>query len=312
METAAAPVPEPLVSVVIPTHNRAELVVRAIRSVLGQTYRNLECIVVDDASTDNTADAVRAIQDPRLIYLRHEQSKHASATRNTGIAAAKGEFIAFLDDDDEWLAEKLQAQISVFSTESSEVGMVYCWADYYDLEKCVYQRHPTLRGNIFPFVLDEQRIGNCSTLLLRESIVRQIGGFDEALPRGNDGDFIRRVSLKCMVEVVCRVLVKVHVDHGFSRITSRDAASIRRAVFSQEDKLRKFKDELPRYPKQTANIYAQLGQHYAELGDWKRCLARHWQALCLTPMAYKPYTSLLRSARALLYSERQRSGVPQG
>ena len=91
-----------LVSVVIPTHNRGDLLPRAIRSVLQQTYLNLQCIVVDDASTENTAQVVYQFEDDRLVYLFHESNRGASAARNTGIAHAKGKLIAFLDDDDEW------------------------------------------------------------------------------------------------------------------------------------------------------------------------------------------------------------------
>ena len=120
----------PLVSVIIPTHNRADLVPLAIQSVLQQTYTNLECIVVDDASTDNTEETVRTIIDERIIYLRHENNKHASAARNTGIKYARGEFIAFLDDDDEWLPTKLEKQVPFLLNLHEKVGMIYCWMDY--------------------------------------------------------------------------------------------------------------------------------------------------------------------------------------
>src|SRR5512138_1185650 len=95
----------PLVSVVIPTYNRAPLLERAIHSVLSQTYTNLEVIVIDDASTDDTQDRIKNLQlaDIRIQYIRHDRNRGSQAARNTGIHAAKGKYVAFLDSDDEWL-----------------------------------------------------------------------------------------------------------------------------------------------------------------------------------------------------------------
>src|SRR5690349_21057547 len=92
-KTAAAPPPGPLVSVIMPTHNREALLPRAIKSVLDQTYRNLELFVIDDASTDNTPAVVRRFDDPRLHYIRLEKNSRAAAARNVGIKASKGELL---------------------------------------------------------------------------------------------------------------------------------------------------------------------------------------------------------------------------
>jgi glycosyltransferase involved in cell wall biosynthesis len=102
-----------LVSVVIPTHNRATLVARAIRSVQCQTHPNLEIIVVDDGSTDNTMDVVESLGDQRIRYVRHDINRGASAARNTGIHLATGEFIGFLDSDVEWEPETITHQLSL-------------------------------------------------------------------------------------------------------------------------------------------------------------------------------------------------------
>lgn len=108
-----------MVSVVIPTYNRAHVLNRAIRSVLGQTYQHFEIIVVDDGSTDNTEQVVKAIADDRVRYIRHETNKGtAAAARNTGIRQACGEFIGFVDSDDEWLPGKLQKQVDKFHSAS--------------------------------------------------------------------------------------------------------------------------------------------------------------------------------------------------
>src|SRR3989338_8677774 len=100
------------VSVIIPTHNRPELLKRAVKSVLNQTYKDLEVIVVDDGLEKRADETVNSFNDSRLKYIQHPEEKGGSAARNTGIKNSSGEFIAFLDDDDEWLPEKLEIQIN--------------------------------------------------------------------------------------------------------------------------------------------------------------------------------------------------------
>lgn len=104
----------PKVSVIIPTYNRAHLIGRAIKSVLNQTYKDFEIIIVDDGSTDKTEEVVKDFKDERVRYIRREKNKGGSAARNTGIKAARGEYIAFQDSDDEWLPEKLEKQMKAF------------------------------------------------------------------------------------------------------------------------------------------------------------------------------------------------------
>src|ERR1700687_3739953 len=105
--------PNPTVSVVIPTRHRPELVVRAVRSALGQTFRNLEVLVVIDGPDLATAGALREVRDPRLRLLQLSQSVGGAGARNEGVKAAGGEWVAFLDDDDEWLAVKLDRQLQI-------------------------------------------------------------------------------------------------------------------------------------------------------------------------------------------------------
>src|SRR5581483_7703419 len=104
----------PKVSVVVSTHNRAELLHAAIASVLSQSFQDFEILVVDDHSQDHTAQVVQRFRDGRIKYLRHETRRGGAAARNTGIQNSSGEYIAFLDDDDEWLPEKLETQVALF------------------------------------------------------------------------------------------------------------------------------------------------------------------------------------------------------
>ncbi len=287
----------PSVSIIIPTHNRADLLKRAIQSVLAQTYRNFELIVVSDGSTDNTDEIVASFDDPRLVFLKHAQPRGASAARNTGIQASRGDYIAFLDDDDEWLPEKLEKQVQYIRNLPECVGMVYCWMDYYQGKEVVSEHHPQLRGNIFEHVLDGQPIGGAPTLLVRRTVVEKLGGFDESLPRGNDGDFIRRVCLEYEVDFVPEVLVKVHIDHGYDQITRFDETGIRNAIRGQKAKFTKFKEELRRYPKQAANIYSSIAYHYSQLDDWRSSIVFYRRAFNASFFSVKVYVNLLLSLK---------------
>src|SRR5215510_16389067 len=117
--------PMPAVSVIIPTYNRAEFLRLAITSVLNQTFQDFEIIVVDDASEDHTHEVVSDFSDKRIKYIRHEANKRVSAARNTGVLSASGDYIAFLDDDDEWLPRTLQMQVALLEDSTSIVGGVY-------------------------------------------------------------------------------------------------------------------------------------------------------------------------------------------
>ena len=294
------------VSVIIPTRNRCNLLRRAIDSVLGQTYGDMECIVVDDSSTDETPDLLKEFDDERLVCLRHERRRHASAARNTGIAHARGELIAFLDDDDEWLPSKLDKQVSLLSRAPRIVGMVYCWLDYIQGEKTVKRHSPRLRGSIFKETLDKQPIGNSSTLLVRRDVFKKSGLFDESLPRGNDGDFIRRVCRYWEVDYVPEVMVKVHIGHGLDQITAYDENGIKKHILAQLIKLQKFQDDFYRCRKQAANVYADIACHYGWLNQWRRSIRFYWKATWAFPFSRKLHACLIRSLKHALRPKRHR------
>lgn len=186
----------PEVSVIIPTYNRAHLIGRAIQSVLNQTYREFEIIVVDDGSTDNTEEVVKSFNDERLRYTRHEQNKGAAAARNTGIKIAGGDYIAFQDSDDEWLPGKLEKQIKVFENASSKVGVVYTGILRIQGDKRVYSPGPKItqkEGDIHNALLAGSFIGTQLALVKRECFDK-VGIFDECLPAYIDWELWIRIS----------------------------------------------------------------------------------------------------------------------
>ncbi|MFI5323865.1 MAG: glycosyltransferase family 2 protein, partial [Thermodesulfobacteriota bacterium] len=115
----------PRVSVIIPTYNRLILLKNSVSSVLSQTYRDFELLVIDDCSTDDTYDEMAKIADKRVRYIKNTSNKGISATRNIALSNTNGKYIAFLDDDDEWMPDKLEKQLNIIENSSKGLGCVY-------------------------------------------------------------------------------------------------------------------------------------------------------------------------------------------
>lgn len=201
-------VDEPLVSVIIPTYKRADLVPRAIECVRRQTYKKVEILVIDDGSPDDTGKVVRAIPDSRIRYIRHERNKGLPAGRNTGIRAARGEYIAFLDDDDEWRDDKLERQLASIG----EYDAVLCVAE---VNGYPLRLHP--RPSI---TLDDLRRGSFdpSSLLAKASVLKEVK-FDESLRQGEDWDAFIRIAQRYTIGWVPEPLL-LYNDGGHARMTS--------------------------------------------------------------------------------------------
>jgi glycosyltransferase involved in cell wall biosynthesis len=201
----------PLVSVIIPTFNRARLVDRAIRSVLDQTFRDLELIVVDDGSEDSTAEVLDGFGNAvKYVFQEHGG---VSAARNTGIENACGELLAFLDSDDEWRPEKLARQVALFDGGRS---LSVCHTDEIWMRdgKIVPQKkiHEKQGGRFFERALERCLISPSSVMISR-SLLDEVGWFDPELPAAEDYDLWLRVTAFYDVEFVPEPLVIKHGGH---------------------------------------------------------------------------------------------------
>jgi glycosyltransferase involved in cell wall biosynthesis len=199
------------ISVIIPVFNRRREVLRAIASVLVQTLQPDEILVVDDASTDGTADAVAALQDRRIKLLRHMQNRGAAAARNTGIEAAEGSWIAFLDSDDEWDARKLTLQLGALRDAPPDmVASVtgYVIHDYRTGE----QRNlcPTPRDASLDTLATGCSLGIGSTLLARRQVFFEVGLLDPDLPRLEDWEWLMRYLPAHRLGILAETLTIVH------------------------------------------------------------------------------------------------------
>jgi glycosyltransferase involved in cell wall biosynthesis len=224
------------VSVLIPTVSRLEFLRRAVDSVLAQSFASLEVVVIDDGPSDPIAEFVESHPDPRVRLVRHERRRGVAAARNTGIAAAAGENIAFLDDDDTWLPAKLERQMEAVERGADVVHTLVYIAD---AEGNVYEE-PTQAGfRLFREVaaagypyhwLVRRSSFVINTFLVRRRCIEAVGGFDEALPGVDDVDYVHRLWRRYRLTLVDEPLVK-YCFHGRNQVYSKDpAVSIRLAA----------------------------------------------------------------------------------
>jgi len=287
----------PLVSVIIPAFNRPELIKRAVKSALQQTYQNLEVVVADDHSDVDIEAELAPINDPRVIVTRHEENKGASAARNTAIANSSGEYLAFLDDDDEWLPSKIEKQIARMQSVSEDVGLIYCWTEYRVPDGTVVsQRRPELTGNVFGQMLGAQVLVNSSGLLVRASASQEIGGWDEVHLRGNDGDFIRRLSRNWIVDFVPEVLAIIHVDHG-PQISDNSARGVGRDVAAGKRRLEKFASDFKTHKAAHGATLRSLAFSHARLGKRVEAIRYILKAIRVNPSSTTNLRVLVRIAK---------------
>lgn len=206
----------PLVSIIIPTFNRPDLLRRAISSALGQTYPNIEVIVVDDHS-DNDLESMRK-EFPAVRFYRNSENKGGCFSRNRGIKEAAGKYVNFLDDDDELYPEKVELQVRKFAeSKDPKLGMITCHSvDFRSGRKKIVKNR--VQGDIYRKILSKYIVAGTEPMLFKASVFDEIGWFDERLQSSQEYDLYIRASEKFHIEYVDEVLTQ--------RNRSRDQISL--------------------------------------------------------------------------------------
>ena len=228
--------PRPAVTVIIPTYNRAPLLVRAIQSVLAQDWTDFEVLVVDDASTDDTTFAIERIGDPRIRLIRQDRNQGVAAARNRGMREARGRFIAFLDSDDEWLPTKLSRQLECFEAAGEDVGLIYTGVESVHGDGRRQVACSRARGDVYRAMLEANLIhGGGSNVMIRREVIAAAGFFDEHLAAIEDYDYWLRVTRFFRVDVVAEPLIRYYDDPEPERRSRAFRANIaaRQALFER-------------------------------------------------------------------------------
>lgn len=207
---------EPLVSVVLPTRDRAALLPRALESVMGQTLSDWECLVIDDASSDETPRLMERLtaRDPRIRYLPLERRRGAAGARNHGIRHSRGRYVALLDSDDEWMAEKLALQAAALEEGDDRLGGVTCGVRFVSLSGRERDRCPSARAEIQGEILARNPVGSPSRVMVRRACFERVGTFDEDFPAYGDRDMWVRIARRYRWGRVPRILVRYHETEG--------------------------------------------------------------------------------------------------
>jgi glycosyltransferase involved in cell wall biosynthesis len=260
------------VSVVIPTRNRWPLLRRTLGSALAQAGVDVEVVVVDDASTDDTARELDAIDDPRLRVVRHDAQRRTAAARNSGIEAARGAWVAFLDDDDIWAPDKLAAQLA--AAHSAGAQFAYCGAVGVDIDGEPRVLHPDppsaaalreqiVRRNVIP--------AGASNVVASTELLREVGGFDERLFQLADWDLWIRLAAAASAASIPHRLVAITIHPG------NQAAHERRDELRAEFAYIRHKHgEAPDavwFHHWTADVLRSSGRRAAAASEYLRCAA---------------------------------------
>jgi len=222
MNTSQNNLNQPLVSVIIPAYNAEQFIAKTLESVLSQTYQNLEILVVDDGSTDTTAEIIKSFaQKDRRISLLQQSNAGVAAARNLAIEKSKGEYIAPIDADDIWYPPNLEKQIECLTKSEPTVGVVYSWSvdiNEQDLLTGGFY-NSTIEGEVYTALVYKYFIGNASSSLIRRACFEKIGGYNCKLKAENaqgceDWELHLRIAQHYQFKVVPEYLV------GYRQIAS--------------------------------------------------------------------------------------------
>lgn len=309
----------PKVSIIIPTYNRAQFLYDAITSVLNQTYQDFEILVIDDCSQDNTQEIVNSFHDTRIKYIRHEKNKGEAGSRNTGIRSSSAEYIAFLDDDDEWLPEKLKLQVNLLENSQSKVGCIYTgyWVVDKTKEKILDKRIPQKRGYIHYDLFIQNHIRIPSTVILKRECFEKVSLFDETLTFRTDYDMWIRLSKEFNFDYIKEPLVKYRYHE--SRLSNNIAA----VIAGMETLFKRYEQFFSLNKGGYCKYLMHLGILYCYVGNIKKSREALLKAIRLSPFQLRTYVNLglsllgaskftlLRELRIKVYNK-LRSGYMSG
>ena len=261
----------PKVSVIIPAYNCERFIGETIKSVLSQTYQDFEVLVIDDGSEDKTQEIVKGINDPKIVYIHHEENSGVSVARNNAITKSRGEYIALLDHDDLWLPEKLERQVPILESDP-KVGLVYSDCYIIDLNGHIlgrnFQDHHPHRGEVFPDLFLDNFIP-CLTVLIRKDALDRVGLFNPEFSIAEEYDLFLRIAEVYKVDFVDLPLAKYRLhETNFSKNEVRaneEADTVIRTFLGNHPDL---KDILGnKVDRRLSTLYYDLGKAYFFKGD---------------------------------------------
>ncbi len=246
----------PLISVIIPVYNGEKTIRETLESLFKQTFTDFEVLVINDGSKDATLEIVSSIKDPRIKVFSYPNAG-PSASRNRGIALASGEYISFLDADDLWTADKLEAQLKTLQAHP-EAALAYSWTDFINESNQFLRRgsYINVTGDVYKHLLLTDFLENGSNPLVRKKALEEVGDFDESLTHGEDWDLWLRLAIRYPFVAVpsAQILYRFYANSSSTNVSKMEegSLSVLNRAFSQAPTLQYLK------PTCLANLYKYL------------------------------------------------------
>lgn len=285
----------PAISVIIPTYNYARFIGFCLESIFAQTYKDFEIIVVDDGSTDDTAEVLKKYEDK--IHYIYQPNKGPAVASNAGIKVAKGEYIAFIGSDDLWLPDKLEDQVRVFN-EDMKVGIVFSDASSFNengiISKSILEEENICTG----FCFERLFMGNyliMSTVMIRKACLEKSGLFDEELSSVEDYDLCLRISAFYKIEFVDKILAmrRVHpsnISKNFCQLLDNEIRVIQKIMALHSEKISQMGKKVSI---RLCSLFNQHGLEMVEKGKIHEAKKNFFKALMTRPLSIRPYYYLL-------------------
>lgn len=298
---------QPLVTVIIATYNRADFISRCIDSVLSQTYKNIEIIVIDDCSTDNTTEVLKPYEG-RIKVIRNKDNKGISYNSNLGFSLSSGRFICLLGDDDYWLDEhKIELQVKSFEANKILGLSTTWWTELDRVTGIEVKKVPSHPLNLVERILSGGGLICGSAVMISRDAWENVGGFDEKKKRGTDSDLFRRIVLKGYdINIIKKITVSVDTSSDRKRMTSlENVRNIESHIESITYTLARFSKEYNQYPKAKAIYLEKLGWLYEQKLKVSNSGARdsikyYFKSLNLAPTNIINFLRIIRVLNLLL------------
>jgi len=288
-----------LVSIIVPTYNRAHLIEETIQSVIDQGYKNWELIIVDDGSIDDTKKKVEKCNDLRIRYFFIQHTGIIGAVRNFGIKNARGQFIAFLDSDDLWLPHKLEYQLDLLQ-KHPQAAFVFGHGEHFgsgatstpNLERLFV-------GRVYePFLFEQRFIFYMPTLLFRKEVMDKIIAIDESLFYGDDIDLFLRIAYAFEGIFSNDIIIKIRkAERSHSR--NNELSAYEEYLIMLKKHLHENRLTLKQFSQLAAGHHYKLGLLYLQSGNARRAKKEFQNHIRLHPLSWKGWIRLAQSLKTI-------------
>jgi glycosyltransferase involved in cell wall biosynthesis len=279
---------DPLISVVVPSYNRASLIGRTLASVLSQTLPRFELIIVDDGSTDDTLAVLAEFQDPRIAIYQQRRNAGAPAARNAGVAMARSPLVAFQDSDDEWQPELLATHVAALA--QADVSFCQLEQRYGEVRSLYPPPGWRLERDAYAQLLATSHIST-QTLAMTKAIFERVGGFDPAMPRFQDWDLVLRLAQAgARLHYIDQPLA---IAHDSPDSLTR---SVEKGIIGRRRMIEKHGLALAAQPQVLARHHHVMGSQLRKLGRFDEAMAQFAAALRLAPGQWRSAAQWLLAA----------------